>query len=816
MRAIVQDLRFSLRSLARRPSFALTAILMLGVGLGSAAAVFTLLDSLLWRPLSIHEPDRVVRLAVRQESARTLPFSQPMFDELRRSVESVEGLFGTVTPAVTVEIDGASERAGALMVSGEFFQTLGVGPALGRVLEPQDDAPGSRVVVLTHDFWVRRFGADPDAVGKTFRLEWRPYTIVGVSAKGFTGMQPGVPCELILPLSHISELRQGPDWDSARLLWIGLYGRLAPGATLGQARAELQARWPAILEATAPADDYPAELRRRFFARKIDIESAARGFSFYQSRFEQPLMVLAGVVGVLLTIVCVNIANLMLAQSMARQRETAIRLAVGAGRSRIFRQAVFESVLLTVAGAALGALFSIWAVRGLMALWNNGPARVALDLRLDLRVFAFLAAGTLAASLLAGLAPAIWTALGAALTPLRETRSGGRRRLQGVLLATQIAFSMMLLTGAALLATSLRNLRSQPVDFQTEGVALLSLAPVMGGYGEVDFDSYYDRLLAEVRATPGIEAAALAQHHPTGIWPVPSDVKGEPGQSPDGLTATGACVSPELFATLGSPLAAGRAFTPADGADAPTAAILNHTLAQGLFPGLDPIGRRVGFGPEANRRDLTVVGVVRDSGYRGFRDAQTAAVYVPCAQQSGYRRGNLTLFVRAAGSLTAVLPELRRRIESLGVESPVRVATMREQAEQTLARERTVAWVASVFATMAMALVAIGLYGMLSFLVRSRTREIGVRMALGADRRRVLGWVVRKAVWLALAGVLAGVPLAMAAARYGESLLFQVEPGSLEIPLAAGLLLTLVSAAAALAPARRAAALQPTDALRQE
>ena len=243
---------------------------------------------------------------------------------------------------------------------------------------------------------------------------------------------------------------------------------------------------------------------------------------------------------------------------------------------------------------------------------------------------------------------------------------------------------------------------------------------------------------------------------------------------------------------------------------------MNHTLAQALFPGRDPLGKRIGFAPEADRRDLTVVGVVRDSGYRGFRSGDSAALYTPCAQQAGYRRGNLTLVVRLSGPSGAVLPALRGSIESLGVESPVRVTTMRQQAEQTLARERTIAWVASVFAAIALTLVGIGLYGMLAFLVRSRTREIGVRMALGADRRRMLSWVVSRALWLALAGALAGMPLALAAGRYTESLLFGVEPGNLAIPIAAGVVVALVAVAAALAPARRAAGLEPMNALRHE
>ena len=810
MTSFLQDLRFSLRSLARRRSYALTAILMLGVGLGSAAAVFTLLDALLWRPLDIREPGRVVRLI-----NGGLPFSRPMFEELTRSQQSVEGLFGTSIPALNVEIDGGLERAGGLVASGAMFETLGVGASLGRILGPLDDEPGTRAVVLTHDYWRSRFGADPGVLGQTVRIQWRPYTIVGVAARGFSGMQPGMPCELILPLSRMAELFDGPDWNAARMLWIELHGRLAPGASIEQARAELQTRWPAILEATAPTDA-PAELVRRHFARVVGVESAERGFSRYQDAFQQPLTVLAGVVGALLLIVCVNLANLMLAQSLARQRETAIRLAVGAGRGRIFRQAVFESVLLTAAGAALGIAFSSWGVRALVALWNAGPARVALDLRLDLRVFAFLCGAALVTALLAGLGPALSTALGAALSPLKETRSGGRNRAQGALLAAQIAFSMMLLVAAGLLATSLRNLRAQPLDFQVDNVAQLSLSPQGGSYGEVDLDAYYERLLAEIRAVPGVESAALGDHYPTGVWPMPSAVAGLEGQSAEGVTATGGCVSPQYFSTLVTPLVVGRAFSPADQAGAGKVAIVNQTLARQLFPGGDALGRPVGFGLEAEQRDMMIVGIVRDSGYRGFRQTESAALYTPCAQQTGYRRGNLTLFVRTAGAPGPALAAVRQRIEALGVEAPVRVATLREQAEQTLARERAVAWVASAFAVLAVALAAIGLHGLLSLLVRSRTREIGLRMALGADSGRVLRWVVAKALWLAGAGVIAGIPLAMGAAHYAESLLFEVSAVNAFAPLGSALVLLLVAAVAALAPARRAAGLEPMDALRQD
>jgi predicted permease len=701
------------------------------------------------------------------------------------------------------------------MASGAMFETLGVGSSLGRVLGPADDEPGTQAVVLTHDYWRRRFAADPGVLGKTIRIQWRPYTIVGVAARGFNGMQPGMPCEVIVPLSHMAELFDGPDWNAARLLWIELHGRLAPGVSIEQARTELRTRWPAILEATAPTDA-PSELVRRHFARVIEVESAERGFSRYQDAFQQPLAVLAGVVGALLLIVCVNLANLMLAQSLARQRETAIRLAVGAGRGRVFRQAALESVLLTAAGATLGVVFSSWFVRALVALWNAGPARLALDLRLDLRLFAFLCAATLVTALLAGLGPALSTAFGAAVSPLKETRSGGRNRTQGALLAAQIAFSMMLLVAAGLLSDSLRNLRSQPLDFQLDGVAQLSLSPAGGGYGEIDLDSYYGRLLAETRAIPGVESAALGDHYPTGVWPMPSAVAGPEGESAEGVTATGGCVSPEYFSTLVTPLVAGRAFSVTDRAGSPRVAVVNQTLARRLFPGRDPVGQPVGFGLEAQERDMTVVGVVRDSGYRGFRENESAALYTPCAQQAGYRRGGLTLFVRTTGPIGPVLAALRQRIESLGVEAPVRVATLREQANQTLSREHAIAWVASAFAVLAVALVAIGLYGLLSFLVRSRTREIGVRMALGANAGRVLWWVAGKALLLSVSGVLAGIPLALIAANYSQSLLFEVEPGGASAMLGSAAVLLAVAAAATVAPARRAAGLAPTDALRQD
>lgn len=819
MRGLLHDLRSSLHALLRRPAFTLTAVLMLAVGLGATGGVFTLADALLLRPLDVREPQRLVRLAnYRPDVPYAIPFSYPMWQELQERQTTLESLFAWSYPALTVEIDGARERLGGLVASANVFEVLGVGPSLGRVLVPEDE--GRPVVALSHEFWRRRFGADPDVLGKTIRIDWRPYTIVGVTAKGFACLQPGVPCEVIVPLeTRIGSANQSDDWRGRQILWLQINGRLAPGVSRQRAEVEMRVLWPAILEHTAPPEA-TGERAARFRSQSIGVESAARGSSRYQDTFANPLYVLAAIVGLLLLIVAVNIANLMLAHATARQRETAVRLAIGAGRLRLLRQTALESLWLGAAGAALGLALSVAASRAIAAFWNTGAGRLALDLRVDLRLFAFVAAAAALAAAAASVAPALrafWIPPVSAMKSGATNVTGGRSRLAAGLLAAQIAFSLCLLSAAGLLVQTLSNLREQPADFVQDSAAAFTLASVANSYNDRDLDAYYRDLLDKVRSLPGVASAALAANAPLDNWPSPGRVEAASLPEKTDVTAASSCVSPELFATLKTPLLAGRPFSPADQLGSQKVAIVNRSLAASLFEDSNPIGEWIGFGLEPDVHDRRIVGVVRDRGYRGFRYVETPAVYTPCAQRSGaFAEGYLTLIVRANGPAAGLVEPIRRKVESLDVEYPVRVATLSERAEQALVRERALASLSTAVALIALGLASIGLYSLVSYTVRSQRRSIGVRIALGAERRTVLAWVLRRALTTAILGVAIGVPMAVYGARYVEASLFGVAATSSVMLAGAGAILLGVSLLAALFPAFEAASIQPMTVLRQD
>ncbi len=815
---LLQDLSSSLRSLIRRPFFSVSAVAMLAIGLGSTGAVFTLLDALLFRPLDIREPSRFVRLTnSRPDVSNSIPFSYAMWQRLRDSQSSFESLFAWAYPAMTVEIDGSRERVGGLIASGQVFETLGVGASAGRILTSQDD--GEPVVALSHDFWRRRFGADPSVIGKTIRVSWRPYTIVGVAAEGFTCLQPGVPCEMIVPLDSYVSAEPAVDWRGRRLLWLEIHGRLKDGVSIEKARAELSVLWPSILDETIPVDAV-GDRETRFRSQTISVEPASRGSSRYQRVFADPLYVLGAIVTVLLLIISVNIANLMLAHATSRRRETAVRLAIGASKGRVLSQVALESLWLAAGGAALGLAVSMFASRAIASFWNSDAGRLALDLRVDLRLFGFLAATAALAALLAGAAPALQAAFTSPLSAMKEGAlniAGRRSRLAATLISAQIAFSVCLLCGAGLLTRTLANLREQPLDFARDGVAMFALAPVPGGYGDRDLDTYYRDLIEEVRAIPGVASAAVASNAPMDVWPSPGPVKAESPRAAPSATATSSCVSPELFRTVETRMLAGRPFDWSDRTGRQDVAIVNETLARDLFGAADPLGERIGFGLEPSVHNRRIVGVVQDRGYRGFRDADAASVYVPCAQRGKvWASGYLTLVVRSAGPTDRVIEAVKQRVEGIGVEYPIRILTMRQRLRQALVRERALAAVSTAVGAIALLLVAVGLYAVVAYTVRTQRREIGVRMAVGADRKSILAWVMRHTLGMTLAGLAVGLPLASFGSRYLQSVLFGVAPADI---LTAGMAVAAAAGAsllAALAPAAQAASVQPMDTLRED
>jgi len=816
MRSLRHDVHSAVRSLARRPVFSGAAVIMLAVGLGAAAASYTLLDALLLRPLDIRDPERVVQLVNIKEDGMRMGFSYPMFKELEANNDVFDGLGAWMYPGVTVEYDSGEERAGALAVTGDTFRTLGVGAVLGRMLSVDDDAPGSGVVVLTHEYWMRRFSGDPDIVGKSLRIEWQPYTIVGVAAKGFRGMQPGMPCELFIPFSHLDSLFGRAVFRKPRVLGLTVNARLKAGVSMSHAEEQLASIWPAILERNEPTES-PAERRRWHFTHTIDVESAARGSGRYQDTLANPLYTLAAVSGLLLLVVCLNLANLTLAHASSRSREVAVKMALGAGRWRLLRQSVLESLMLCAIGASFAWFLADWAALSLHSLWNQGPARLMLDLRMDARLFAFLASTALLCALSAGAIPAIRAAWGSPAAPMKGDASrvvGRRSRLGPVLIVVQVAMSVVLLAGATLVTRSLRNLSNQPLDFDPEGVVMASLAPIGHSYGDRELGPYYAALLDDIRAIPGVEAAGFADHRPMSSWPMPFAAKGTTGGGREGAQTTTGCVGPGFFAALKTPLVRGRLFDASDRADASRVAVINEALAQDLFGDSDPIGQRIGYGLEADKLDKRVVGVVRDRGYRGYRQSRSPAAYVPCAQRD--RRGYLTVFARTTGPTGEVLKLIRERVAARGVETILIQSTLKQQTDQSLSRERSIAWLSGAFSAIAVLLLACGLFALLSYSVRGQTREIGIRMALGADTRRVLRSILARAVVVTLAGAAIGVPAAIFACRYMEELLFEVSPTDADVLVPAVVALLLVATAAAAVPARRATQVEPTTALRHE
>ena len=818
MRSWILDLRCAVRALVRRPYFTTIAIAMLGVGIGASAGVFTLVDALLLRPLDVREPDNVVRLTnTRRDVSHYVPFSYAMWEALVDRQSSLEDLFAWSYPALTVEIAGSRERVGGFVAAANALELLGVDSSLGRTLSRSDR--GQPVAVLSHDFWRRRFGADPEIVGTTIAISWQPYTVVGVAAKGFACMQPGVPCEVIVPLDSYISGRQSVDWRARRLLWLEIHGRLRPGISIEEARSELQVLWPTILDDTIPLDA-TGERETRFRSQAIGIESAVRGSSRYQRTFEDPLLVLSTIVGLLLLIVSVNIANLMLAQAASRRHETAVRMAIGAGRSHILRQTTCESLLLSIAGAAVGFGLSAVASRAVVAFWNSGPGRLALDLRVDVRLFAFVASAAVLSAIVAGLAPALRatsTAPKLAIHAGRDCSAGGRPRFGAVLLAAQIAFSLCTLNGAILLGGTLNSLRDARRDFTLDGVVTFALAPVSDSYNSRDLIGYYQQLLKEVRAIPGVGAAALADNTPMESWPSPSDVEASTPNAAKGVTATSGCVSPQLFPTLKTPLLVGRLFDSGDRTGAEKVAIVNQALANKLFGNASPIGKRIGFGSEADIRDRRVVGVVEDRGYRGPRHSDVAALYVPCTQRGRvWAEGYLTLVVRADGPASGIIAPVAERIESLAVEFPVGITTLRMRAEQALVNERALTTVSGTIAAIALVLAGIGVFSLASGTVRNEKRAIGVHIAIGADRRKVLTGVLTRMVCVPLAGVGAGLPFAMFIGRSLESVLFAVPSTDPWALAGAGTVLVVISLLATLPAALQAGFIQPMSVLREE
>jgi predicted permease len=828
MQSIWRDIRHVSRSLRRTPTFVAVVVLTLGLGIGANTAIFSLMDQVLLRPLPVRDPGSLVLLdgpgAFMGRTFNAMTFSYPMYQDFRDRNEVFSGVIGRFGTSMTVSWHGEAERANGELVTGNYFETLGVRPALGRVFNAADDrTPGAHpVAVLSHGYWTRRFGGDPAVLHQSVTVNGHPLTIVGVSAPGFTGLQVGIAADVMVPMMMKAQMT--PTWndlDNRRSRWLNVMARLKPGVSPEQAATAMNVLYRQINEAeiqTLP--NASANFRERFLTKRLQVLPGHRGLSDLRQQFSTPLLVLMGMVGVVLLIACANVANLLLARTTSRHREIAVRLALGAGRGRIVRQQLVESGLLALGGTLVGILIATWTGDMLLSALPGDPAVRNISAQPDWRVAAFALALAVTTALIFGLAPAFQATRATVTTTLKDeagsVAGGGRQaRLRRALVIGQVAMSMLLLAGAGLFARSLFNLKSIDPGFRVESLIAFSVDPSLSGYDPARTRSYYLRMQEELAAIPGVSAASLSQLGTlTGNdWRMTVRVIGYEPKEGEDMNPNVDGIGPRYFETLGIPLVAGREFTERDTLPGPRVAIVNETMARYFFGQETAVGRRLRFG--LIDEDVEIVGVVKDVRALQLRTEAPRFVYLPYLQQPDTTQ--MTVYVRAAGDPGGAAAAVRQTAQRLDPNLPIfDMKSMAVQVDESLFAERMVAVLSIAFGVLAAVLAAIGLYGVMSYAVARRTREIGIRMALGAERSRVLWMVLREVAVLAAAGIVGGSVTALWLTRRVETQLFGISPNDPMTLVGAAVLLGVVALVAGYIPARRATTIDPMLALRTE
>ncbi len=839
LETLLQDLRYGLRQLSRNPGFTAVAVLTLALGIGATTAIFSLVDAVLLKMLPVQKPEQLYRLTSISNQGRTNDyFSYPTFKLLEANSQTLSGVIA-FRPMDDVDfvVNGNAELARAQAVSGSYFTTLGVKPVLGRTITAEDDARGaSPVATISYGYWTARFSRNPSVAGARITLNGAAFTVIGVTAPEFFGLEPGESVDVSIPLASVPVAQPqfaatGTPYDVLAAPfrnWLHLMARLKDGETETRALANLGPVYEQAMRQSAEGMrglpfDAPGT-RNGFPETRIQLEPGSRGLTALREQFSKPLMFLMAVVAVLLLIACTNVANLLLASAKRRQREIALRLSLGAGRGRVIRQLLTESVLLAAAGGAFGALVAFWGSNALVSLMSHSASAIQLNVRPDARVLVFTGLVSLTAVVIFGLAPA-WRASRLDLSQaVKESAQGaaaapGRSRMAESLVIPQIALSLVLMVGAGLLVRTLQKLKNSNPGFDRQNVLLFSINPGMIGYKETQVAELYDWLTEQMRAIPGVSAVSFSTFSPLARWSGFTDARVEghtpkPGENP---AVTVNFAGPNYFKTLRTAVVLGRDFTEADTAGTPKVAVINQAMAQYFFGDSNPIGRRFSIpGWKADDSALEIVGVVENAKVNSLREPSPPAAYMPFLQSPDSFLA-VTFEVRSAANPTALAASVRQLIQQADNRLPLfGVKTLSEQIDESLVQERLVASLSSLFGLVALFLACVGLYGVMASLVARRTREIGIRMALGAERLQVLGIVLGRGVALALIGVVVGIVAAMGATRLMATLLFDVKPTDALTVLAASLSLIAVAAFACYIPARRATKVDPMVALRYE
>ena len=824
LESLWHDVRSALRVFIKNPGFSFVVVATLALGIGANTALFELLDAVLLQSLPVKNPQELaqVRLVDRDKtrgsSTSAYPVvTNPIWEKLRGDHPGFSGIAAWRDTDFSRDSGGDARFVNGLYVSGEFFHILGVRPIAGRVFSAEDDRPGCGLpgAVISYGFWQQEFGGRP-ALGQKLRLNDKIVDVIGITPANFFGVAVGSNFDVAVPICAEPYLETTNRLNSSTQWWLSIIGRLDPGWSVKQVAAHLGAASPGIFASTLRAD-YPSESVKDYLAMKLTAEPSAAGVSMLRETYSDPLRFLLGIAGLVLLITCANLASLMLARTTARERDMAVRLAIGAGRWRLIRLVMGESLLLSIAGALAGAALAQVLSLKLLAYLN-----ISLDFKLDWRLFAFLLGISLLTSLLFGLAPALRasrTPPGAAMKAGGQgmTASRGRLGFRGALVVSQVALSLVLLFSALLFSRSLRNLLVDDLGFQPKGVVITRL-DFTRLHIPVDQRPIFQRqLLDRIRSIPGVEKAANTNIVPlagegwsNGVW-----VAGhESTRRPESNFSS---VSPDYFDTLRIPLVAGRDFNDHDTSQSPRVAVVNEALTRKLGLGANSIGAR--FWREATPSEPAqlneIVGVVKDTKYHGIRRSAEPIAYLALAQDDN-TENKMKVLVRSRLPMDAVEQAIRRTLHDVSSGISFDFEGFEDQIQQSLQAERLLATLSGFFGALAVVLAMTGLYGVMSYTVTERTTEIGIRMALGAQRTNIAAMILRNAAILLVAGLVLGAGLSLAAASAAGSLLFGLKPRDPVTLAGAAVLLAVVTVMASMIPSLRAAKVNPIDSLRTE
>ena len=852
LETLLQDLRYGLRQLRRNPGFTAVAVLTLALGIGANTAIFSVINGLMLKVIPVSNPDQLVLLSFVDHSGTNYSLSYPAyrrFLELKQDfsgiVASTEGAFRLKMRASghRQEEAGEVEQVGGEGVSGNYFSELGVQPSLGRLFADADDQlpEGQAVAVISYSFWQRRFGLDPSVVGRNLTLNAVPFTIVGIAPPGFEGTVVGERPDLWWPLHTMPRLIGWNPFDSLDTWWLVAIGRLQPGASGSHARAGLDVILRQVLNESLKGrgpSEMTAQDRQKYLDRRMRLERGATGYSWLRKEFTRPLVILMVAVGLVLLIACANVANLLLARATAREREMAVRVALGAGRPRLIRQLLTESLLMAVAGGALGTLVAFWGSSLILAFMQAGSQHTFLDVQPDFRVLGFIAVASVLTGILFGLAPAI-RATRVGLTPALKgstaVASSGLPRLTlgRMLVVSQVGFSLVLLAGAGLMVRTLEKLPRVDMGFVPENLVLFSLDSV-NRYQPDQVRDLYQRIFERLRTLPGTRSVSYSQFSlmSGNVEMSAPEVEGYVPAPNEDVSCYRLEVGPRFFETTGIPVFLGRDFTdqdlldvgrtmtideksgeevqPPKGKAVERPAVINEAMARYFFDNRSPIGRRFNFGG-LPQLQFKIIGVVKDTKYRTLREGTLRAFYL--LEPWGFKPLELRTYATAS-AVSGSLPRVIHEIDPNLLVTDIR--NMQALVDDTLIRERFTAQLSGFFGIFALLLASIGLYGVMSYTVTRRTNEIGVRMALGAGQREVLKLVVREALAMVALGVFVGLGGAYASTRFLTSILYGIRPTDPTAFAFASVTLIGVALLASYLPARRATKVDPMVALRYE